>query len=94
MSEAKMPNCPKCRSNRDVRPTKLYPERGSHVCHKGDCDWFTPKQNEISQEAARELLGSLKDLIEIGKRDLSNPKYDGYFDSARNAIAKAEGRSV
>ena len=26
-------------------------------------------------------------LLEIGKRDMSNPKYDGYFDSLRAALA-------
>lgn len=41
--------------------------------------------------AAPELLEALKGIIEIGKRDMSNPKYDGYFDSARKAIASAEG---
>jgi hypothetical protein len=35
---------------------------------------------------------TLRGILEIGKRDLSNPKYDGYFDTARQAIQKAEGR--
>lgn len=43
--------------------------------------------------AAPELLAALEGLISIGKRDLSNPKYDGYFEAARAAIAKAEGRA-
>ena len=43
--------------------------------------------------AAPELLAALRGIIEIGKRDLSNPKYDGYFEEARTAIAKAEGES-
>lgn len=42
--------------------------------------------------AAPELLEALRGIIEIGKRDMSNPKYDGYFESACAAIAKAEGR--
>ena len=42
--------------------------------------------------AAPELLEALKDIIDIGKRDMSNPKYAGYFDTAREAIAKAEGQ--
>ena len=37
-----------------------------------------------------ELRAALAGIIEIGKRDLSNPKYDGYFEEARSAIAKAE----
>jgi hypothetical protein len=41
--------------------------------------------------AAPELLEALQGIIDIGKRDLTNPKYDGYFESARAAIAKAKG---
>jgi hypothetical protein len=42
--------------------------------------------------AAPDLIEALRGILEIGKRDLSNPKYDGYFASAVAAIAKAEGR--
>ena len=38
-----------------------------------------------------ELLEALQGIIEIGKRDLSNPKYDGFFTTARAAIARATG---
>jgi hypothetical protein len=41
--------------------------------------------------AAPELLEALKGILEIGKRDTTNPKYDGYYRTAREAIAKAEG---
>lgn len=41
--------------------------------------------------AAPELLETLKGLLELGKKDLSNPKYDGYFVSARAAVRSAEG---
>jgi hypothetical protein len=41
--------------------------------------------------AAPELLEALQGIIEIGKRDLSNPKYDGFFTTARAAIARATG---
>lgn len=41
--------------------------------------------------AAPDLMDALRGLLEIGKRDLSNPKYDGYFDAARAAVAKAGG---
>lgn len=44
--------------------------------------------------AAPELLAALVGILEIGKRDMSNQKYDGYFDSARAAVAKAEGREL
>jgi hypothetical protein len=39
--------------------------------------------------AAPELLQALQGIIEIGKWDMSNPKYDGYFRAAKEAIAKA-----
>lgn len=41
--------------------------------------------------AAPELLEALKGILEIGKRNMENPKYDGYFNTARAAIARAEG---
>lgn len=37
-----------------------------------------------------ELVEALKGIIEIGKRDVSNPKYDGYFEKAKQALLKAE----
>ena len=37
-----------------------------------------------------DLLAALKGIIDIGKRDMSNPKYDGYFESAREAVERAE----
>ena len=42
--------------------------------------------------AAPELLDALVALVELGRKDTSNPKYDGYFDTARAAIAKAKGQ--
>lgn len=42
--------------------------------------------------AAPDLLEALDALLGCGRKDLSNPKYDGYFEAARAAIAKAEGR--
>lgn len=42
--------------------------------------------------AAPELLEALIGIIEIGKRDMTNPKYDCYFKTAIEAIAKAEGK--
>lgn len=30
---------------------------------------------------------ALRGIIEIGKRDMSNPKYDGYFTEASEALA-------
>lgn len=41
--------------------------------------------------AAPELFEALRGILEIGKRDMSNPKYDGYFEEAKKALAKAQG---
>ncbi len=43
--------------------------------------------------AAPDLLEALQGILEIGKRDMSNPKYDGYFNTARAAVALAKGRT-
>lgn len=32
------------------------------------------------------LEGALRGILEIGKRDMSNPKYDGYFEEARATL--------
>lgn len=42
--------------------------------------------------ASPDLLRALERILEIGKRDMSNPKYDGYFNYAREAVAKALGK--
>lgn len=40
-------------------------------------------------DQAREAI---QGLLDIGKRDLTNPKYDGYFESLRNALAAMGGQ--
>lgn len=44
----------------------------------------------VSQEykiAAANLFSALSGIIEIGKRDMSNTKYDGYFKTAKENLA-------
>ena len=41
--------------------------------------------------AAPDLLDALRGILEIGKRDMTNPKYDTYFEAAKNAIYRATG---
>lgn len=54
----------------------------------------TPNEEEgFLIQAAPDTYEALRNLLKIGKRDLSNPKYDGYFEAARRALASAEGRS-
>lgn len=49
----------------------------------------------LKAERARnaKLVEALRGIIEIGKRDMSNPKYDGYFESAKEALAEHGGES-
>ena len=32
------------------------------------------------------VTNALEAILEIGKRDMSNPKYDGYFQTAKEAV--------
>lgn len=36
--------------------------------------------------AYKEVYKALEQIISIGKRDMSNPKYDGFFETARAAL--------
>lgn len=51
-------------------------------------------QREDAQlvSAAPDLLEALRGIIEIGKRDMSNPKYDTYFQAAQEALTKATAK--
>lgn len=44
--------------------------------------------NESLRKLNKELLEALLGIIKIGKRDMSNPKYDTYFNSARAVLRK------
>ena len=37
------------------------------------------------------LREALEGILDIGKRDMTNPKYDGYFEAARAALTPVEG---
>lgn len=43
---------------------------------------------EHYKKLARELYQCLAGILEIGKRDMRNPKYDGYFRDANELIQK------
>ena len=43
------------------------------------------KELEAENEQLRE---SLQGIIDIGKRDMTNPKYDGYFEAAKKALTQ------
>jgi hypothetical protein len=50
------------------------------------------KENGLLIAASPELLESLRGIIEIGKRDMTNSKYDEYFVEAKRVIDKALGK--
>jgi hypothetical protein len=41
-----------------------------------------------------QVVQALRAILEIGKRDLSNPKYDAYFDSAKEALRAHDAASA
>lgn len=65
-----------------------------------DSYWAAIKRVEEIEEgkrirdAAPELYKALKEITDAGTRDLTNQKYDGCFESARLAIARAQGLQV
>lgn len=44
------------------------------------------------KEQALELHKALTGLVEIGKRDMCNPKYDGYWETARDVLSRFHGK--
>lgn len=35
---------------------------------------------------SQRIISALQGILDIGKRDMSNPKYDGYFTEAKQAL--------
>ena len=56
-----------------------------------EAKWEAERARRAVELAAPDLLAALAGIIEIGKRDLTNPKYDAYFEEARAALKKAGG---
>lgn len=50
----------------------------------------------MTNEREKRLAEALQGILDIGKRDMTNPKYDGFFQSAREALAlpAAEAEAV
>jgi len=76
----------------DPRPGNWTLATGSIVCVLRDQEKQDADARLIA--AAPELLEALEGIIEIGKRDMSNPKYDEYFEAARKAIVKANKKET
>lgn len=56
-----------------------------------------PKYKEVVRERDQfkrerdELRDALTHILELGRKDVTNSKYDGYFETARKAIERAQG---
>jgi hypothetical protein len=53
--------------------------------------WATAASSAPPPQAGLTCEQALRAILEIGKRDMSNPKYDGYFDAARAALPRSDG---
>jgi hypothetical protein len=55
--------------------------------HDENCGCSNCQQvREDAEERVENIRQALQAIIDIGKRDLRNAKYDGYFESARKAL--------
>jgi regulator of replication initiation timing len=49
------------------------------------------KVKKEAAEAARDrVCAALRDILELGRKDLSNPKYDSYYEEARAVLTGGE----
>ena len=47
---------------------------------------------ETLRDERDRLREALQGILDIGKRDMTNPKYDGYFEAAEAALTPAGGQ--
>ena len=78
-------SCDRCwlEINAMVRPESTWLKEEVSETVKTDTTW------NVAYESVKTALAN---ILEIGKRDMSNPKYDSYFDEARAALAKLEAK--
>ena len=43
-------------------------------------------ERDLLIDKLEKVTNALQGILEIGKRDMSNPKYDGYFQTAKDAV--------
>lgn len=73
---------------------------GNEIVLDSNC---CPGDNEVAEANAKlivksvnhheQLVEALRSIIEIGKRDMSNTKYDGYFINAKQVLSKLDKES-
>lgn len=67
---------------------------GSIVCVNRDELQALRNQCDDWQSRCLELETALKGILDIGKRDMSNPKYDGYFQAAIDATKQKVSNEI
>lgn len=79
-----------------VDPDDLMPNHPLGVAVEGPNGVWVSDHSSLPDAyliaAAPDLLEALDGLLGCGRKDLTNPKYDGFYQSARAAIEKACGR--
>lgn len=51
-----------------------------------DFSFVRPEDMATIELESQKLRAALEGIVSIGKRDLTNSKYDGYFEAAREAL--------
>lgn len=68
----------------------LYSRNKWHMlCEHFNYDPRTSSVATISDRLER-VESALRGILEIGKRDLTNPKYDSYFEAAHEALKEKQ----
>lgn len=82
-------NCFDCKVWHDPDMAHYYEHEGLYRCDS--CAYKHEKEvNHFLRAERDEAVRLLTAINEIGKRDLSNQKYDGYFESIREFLAKVK----
>lgn len=100
--QKKLKPCPFCGCSLYIKEVKMKISKGFLVYHSGasDCplDNYFSELYYLREEAIKiwntrtpdpiteRMVEALTDILEIGKRDLTNEKYDGYFEEAKKAF--------
>jgi len=58
--------------------------------HRGDVSDIRKELINEQQSLIHELTEAVEGVLDIGKRNMENPKYDGYFNTCKEAIKKAK----
>ena len=80
------PENKKCPTAKGASDAHLYPPKPGFPKPERQ----TPEERLEAWAVPERVENALRGILEIGKRDMSNPKYDGYFREAEAALAAAK----